>query len=91
MPALAPEPIEPVRIGRLQPLHARAEVALRCFHRQMVMIAHHDKGMQQPARFPTSLEQTRLERRLGSLSQENVGPIVTAVDDVVTSSGIFQT
>ena len=41
--------IEPLRIGALEPAHTIYEIRFRCLQEKMVMIAHQDKGVNQPA------------------------------------------
>ena len=50
-------PIEPGRERGLQPLHSRHEVSQRCFNREVKVISHDDKGVQQPLAAFTRLEE----------------------------------
>src|SRR6266480_773907 len=41
--------VEPARIAVLQPLHPRHQIGFRRLNKNMIMIAHKDKGMHAPA------------------------------------------
>ena len=84
MAALAPQPVKAVGKRRLQPLHARDQIAGGCLQRQVVVVAHHHKRVQYPARLPARLEQAGLKREPRFFTRKDVRAIVAAIDDVIT-------
>ena len=91
MSTFAPQLVEPVGEGRLEPLHAGHEVALRRLQREVVVVAHDDERMQDPAGLGAGLEQTGLKGHLGLVRLEEIRPVVPAVDHMVARSGKLQT
>ena len=90
MPSFSAQLVEPVGKGRLQPLHAGHQVALRCFQGHVVMVTHQHIGVQQPAGFVAGFEEAPFKRPLRSFSLKNVRPVITPVDHMVTGSRKFQ-
>src|SRR5688572_19311906 len=90
VPAFAAQPVETVGKCRLQPLHPGDQVSLGGFEREVVVVAHHDKSVEEPAGFFASLEQAGLECHSRLLGSEDVGAIVPAVEHVITRSGKLQ-
>jgi hypothetical protein len=54
------------------------------------MIAHDDEGMNPPRKFNSGFSQTSAKRFRRAIVGENIPPIVSPVDDMVTRSRIFQ-
>ncbi len=86
----ASQPVEPIREGRRQPLHACDEVSLRRLHSQVIVIPHDDKRVQQPSAAFTPLEKAGFERSTRRGRIENPPAVVAAVDDVIQSPGKFE-
>lgn len=86
-----PEAVESIRKRRLQPLHAGDEVSLRRFKRQVKVIPHDDKAMEEPSAPCTRFEEAGFERGLGRFVLENPTPVIAAIDHVIDCPGKLQT
>jgi hypothetical protein len=79
--------IEPDRIGRLKPAHARDQVWLRRFHQQMVMIRHQDERVHTPTRALARLpERGQKLFPIRVIAEDCLLPI-TAIQQMVNRSG----
>jgi hypothetical protein len=83
MPALVAEAVEATGEGRLQPLHAADQVPEGRFQREVEMIAHDHKRVQQPRTALARLEEGPLKRGPRFLLAENPRAIISPVNDVV--------
>ena len=90
MPVLPSPPVETQCKVRLQPLPAGDEIAQRSLERQMEVVSHDHKRVQQPLAAFACLEQARLERGAGGDLTKNPRAIVAAIDDMVNRTGKFE-
>src|SRR5437868_6664057 len=76
MSALISKGVESIGKRRLQPLHAGDEVASRSFERQMLVVVHHDSGVEQPFTALSGGQPTRFEGCFGFFFDEDPRPII---------------
>lgn len=86
MAALVAVAVEAVGKRPLQPVHAIDEVGVRRRESHMVVVRHHDPGVNDPVSPAAGLGQTLQERGLGPIQPENRGAIVAPIQDVVCAS-----
>ena len=74
-----------IRKGRLQPLHAVDQVALRRAHDQMEVISHYAKPLKYPPALLAGFKQTFLKRSMGAVVDKQILAVVATIDDVINS------
>ncbi len=81
--ALAPQPVEARGERALQPLEPVHQIWHWRLQGQVVVVAHHDVSMQQPAATLARLEQSRLKGLATAPLREEVLAVVPPADDVI--------